>query len=122
MSAAVLTHPHFQSAPAPVKRRRGRLPRGVVSIRSVPRLRIGVLAELFDQVRSEDNGKRVHITRHDPANAGYHYEGESLDGPIQCEGGAFEKFVWFKPAELRRLWTGLSERERIQLRLLRGAS
>lgn len=56
--------------------------------------------------RPEDNGKRVRIAGFDPNNDGYHFECESLDGPIQCEGGSFATMIWFKPEELRRLWTG----------------
>lgn len=107
MSATILKYERFERPPVAVpKRLRGRLPRGVASIQSVQRLRVGVLAEVFDQERPEDNGKRVRITGFDPNNDGYHFACESLDGPIQCEGGSFATMIWFKPEERRQLWTG----------------
>lgn len=103
--ADLLRHERFERPPVALPKHRGRLPRGVVSIRSVPRLKVGDLAEVFD-VEHADNGKRVRITGFDPGNDGFNFMCESLDGPIACDDGSLATTIWTKPRELRRLWTG----------------
>lgn len=46
---------------APVIKRRGRLPRNVVSIHSQPRLKSGVIAELCGGAHPDNIGKRVKV-------------------------------------------------------------
>lgn len=45
----------------PVTKRRGRLPRNVISIRSQPRLKPGVIAELCGGAHPDNIGKRVKV-------------------------------------------------------------
>lgn len=122
MVANVLRHERFQGVPVqPQKRRRGPLPRGVVSIKRTPRLHIGVVAEIVGSRDSpENNGIRVLIMEYDPQQRPHCWLTKSLGPPIRCNDGALDKDVWFKDCQLRRVWTGLSENERIQLRLRRG--
>jgi hypothetical protein len=123
-AGTVLRHEHFERAPMrPQKRRRGPLPRGVVSIRGRRvNLRVGDRAELvgYTTTYAEDNGKRVRIV---DVDVGRGWIGvRSLDGPLRCDNGGTTTELDVRATNLRRVWTGLTENERIQLRLLRGAS
>lgn len=121
-AATVLRHERFERVPVqPQKRRRGRLPRGVVSIqRRAVWFRNGDRAELVGfETYPEDNGKRVHIVS---VEADGWIGVLSLDGPLHCDDGSTAIELEVGAQHLRRLWTGLSEDERIQLRLWRGAS
>lgn len=122
MAANVLRHERFQRVPMPPqKRRRGPLPRGVVSIKSVSRLKEGMLAEISgSRDKSENAGIQVLITKFDPSSR-HCWLVQSLGRKIVCNDGELDRFVWFKPECLRRLWTGLSTNERIQLRLWRAS-
>lgn len=118
--ANVLKHERFARPPAaPNKRRRGRLPRGVVSFRPTCRLTIGKLAELVGYIKgAEDNGKRVRIIDY-RLNDACSFRVESLDGPLLCDDGDTTLKVWVMPKNLRRVWTGLSQDELAQLSLWR---
>jgi hypothetical protein len=115
--SAVLTHERFQHVPTlPQKRRRGRLPPGVVSIKHASRLRVGVLAEVVNSSIEANNGIRVVITHFDPRTR-HCWLTKSFERAIRCSDGALDTEVSFKPEQLRRVWKGLSENERIQLRM-----
>jgi hypothetical protein len=125
--ANVLRHERFERAPvAAPKRRRSRLPAGVVSIRDAVRLPVGSVAVIVvgtkikrDTESGQNLGKCVRITHHDPRSA-FSVLVDSLDGPLALDGGGKAlKDIRYRPANLRRVWTGLSENERIQLRLWR---
>jgi hypothetical protein len=121
MVANVLRHQRFERVPAlPVKRRRGPLPRGVVSIKSASRLRVGVLAEIVDTPTKANDGIRVVVIDFDPGSP-YCWECRSLDRDLRCNDGAMARTAMFKSTHLRRLWTGLSTNDRIKLRMWRGA-
>jgi len=114
-AATVLRHERFEGVPAhPQKRRRGPLPRGVVSIKSSPRLRVGALVEILSR------DKRARILDFDWREDSS-VEVQSLDGPIPCNDGSTSMTAWIKPSNLRRVWTGLSTNERIQLRIRRAS-
>lgn len=122
--ANVLRHERFErGAPTlPVKRRRGPLPRNVVPIKRASRLKVGLLAEVVGtHDKPENDGIRVLINKFDPSTR-HCWLTQSLDRKIRCSDGEFDRFVWFKPEQLRRVWTGLSTNERLQLRLRRAAS
>lgn len=122
MAANVLRHERFQRVPMqPQKRRRGPLPRGVVSIKSASRLRVGALAEIVDTPTKVNDGIRVVVIDFDPASP-YCWECKSLGRDLRCKDGTMARTVMFKSSYLRRVWTGLSANERIQLRLRRAAS
>lgn len=128
-AANVLHHERFERVPAQPQRRRGRLPSGVTSISEAVRLPVGSIAivvaasKLKRDTEPRDNlGKRVRIVHHDPRSA-FSVFVDSLDGPLALDGGGKAiKHIRYRPANLRRAWTGLSESERLQLRLRRGAS
>ena len=128
--ANVTLHPTFLwPVRLPAKRRRGRLPSGVVSIFDAVRLPVGSTAEIVPSTKikqdtepHENWGKRVLITHHDPRTA-FSVFVDSLDGPLALDGGGKDvKNIRYRPANLRRLWTGLSENERLQLRCMRRAA
>lgn len=122
MSAVVLRHERFERAPElPQKRRRGPLPRGVVSIKGASRLRTGALAEVVNASIEENNGLRVVITDFD-SRSQHCWECKSLGPDIRWTEGGAGRTALFRPRNLRRVWTGLTANERIRLRLLRGAS
>lgn len=123
MAANLLRHERFDRAPVALpKRRRGPLPRGVVSIKTASRLKVGVLAEVVgSRDKSENDGIRVLIKHFDPRTR-HCWLTKSLGRVIRCSDGALDTEVWFKPEQLRRVWTGLSTNERIQLRMRRAAS
>lgn len=115
-SATILHHERFDRVPAqPQMRRRGPLPHGVGYIEPSPRLRVGALVEIVSR------GKRARVLGFDDREA-YSVEVQSLDGPTPCNDGSASAKAWVKPSNLRRVWTGLSEDERIKLKLLRVAS
>lgn len=122
MNTNIVTHERFQRAQIATKRRRGRLPSNVAWIPSgSARLRPGDHAELiFKREGDLDNGKRVQVVDVDLRDdCPIHVK--ALDGHLHCEDGTRTPDLWVKPAVVRRLWRGLSERDRIQLQLLRGA-
>lgn len=122
MAADVLRHERFERAPVqPQKRRRGRLPQGVLSIRSrAVWFRIGDRAELVGfTTYAEDNGTCVRVVGMDATHSWI--EVRSLGGPLRCDDGSTATELEVRAKHLRRLWVGLTENERIQLRLLRGA-
>ena len=115
-------YPHCLFRPPERVKRRGRLPRGVVSIFDAGRLPVGSTAEIVPSTKikrdtepHENWGKRVLIKHHDPRTA-FSVFVDSLDGPLRLDGGGRDvKNIRYRPANLRRLWTGLSENERIRL-------
>ncbi len=60
-SAPVLTSPHWGTQPIPNRKRRGRLPACITPLSSVPRLRIGALAEIRFEDARINHGTRVRI-------------------------------------------------------------
>jgi hypothetical protein len=115
----VLKHERFERVPVALpKRRRGPLPRGVASIKGMSKLRVGALAEVVNAVMEGNNGLRVVITNFD-ASSQYCWECKSFGPDIRWAEGGAGRTAWFRPRNLRRIWTGLSANERIQLRLLR---
>lgn len=120
--ANVLRHERFESVPArPQKRRRGRLPRGVASIKRTHRLKEGDFAEIVgEREEAENHGIRVVITLFSLKEHPYCWLVKSLGRAIRCKNGSLYREVWLKDENLRRLWTGLGENERIQLRMWRG--
>ena len=84
-------------------------------------LRAGDRAELvgYTTTYAEDNGKRVRIVDVDVTHGWIGVI--SLDGPLRCDDGGTTTELDVRATNLRRVWTGLSEDERLQLRLLRGA-
>lgn len=120
----VLKHERFERAPvASPKRRRGPLPRGVVAITAVKRLPIGstaviVAAPSKDTEPSQNIGKRVVITAH--TRGAFSVCVDPLDGPLALDGGGVSvRDICYRPANLRRLWIGLTANERMKLALLR---
>ncbi|HEY0939380.1 MAG TPA: hypothetical protein VGE08_04710 [Steroidobacter sp.] len=122
MAANVLRmYPHSLFKAPERSKRRGRLPRGVANIKHYSRLKVGVLAEVAgSRDKPENDGIRVLITKFDPSSR-HCWLAQSLDRKIRCSDGELDRFVWFKPEQLRRVWTGLSPNERLQLRLRRAA-
>ena len=122
MSNVVLTHARFQRPPVSQKRRRGRLPGIVTWIpNGYDRLKPGARGELrFKDAHDRDNGKRVRIVSVDIAvDCPIHVA--SLDGPLHCEDGSPSNDLYVKPHHVRRVWTGLTENERIKLQLWRSS-
>lgn len=123
MSSVLLTHARFQRPPVVQKRRRGRLP-GIVTwipTNGYDRLREGALGELAFGKSDPDNGKRVRIVNIDLRDS-CPVHVAALNGSLHCEDGSKTPDLWVKPHHVRRVWTGLTENERIRLRLSRGAS
>lgn len=124
MSNVLLTHARFQRPPVLQKRRRGRLPGIVTRIATngYDRMRAGARGELrFTDPHDPDHGKRVKIISVDITDeCPVHIQ--SIDGPLHYDNGTTGGDMWVKPHHVRRVWTGLTESERIKLRLLRGAS
>ena len=127
----LLTHPRFErGALPPQKRRRGRLPGGVARIHfgTIQRFRPGVLAEVIKpgvRVGDRNVGARVLITKHDPGHK-LNVEAKGIDRDLFWydskarhigKGGE----VWFDDSSLRRVWRGLSDSDRIKLRLWRAS-
>lgn len=122
MAANILRHERFARVPTPLqKRRRGKLPRGVVSIKGASRLRVGALAEVVNASIEENSGLRVVITDFDSTSQ-HCWECKSLGRDIRWTAGGAGRTASLRPRNLRRVWVGLSTNERIQLRMLRGAS
>jgi hypothetical protein len=119
-AANVALHPTFLWPVRPAVKRR-RLPPGVSNIRHVSRLKVGALAEIIGRRKRENNGIRVIIKGFD-ADSAHCWLVKSLGGPIRCSDGALDTEVYLKDGQLRRLWTGLTANERLQLRLRRAAS
>jgi len=123
MRNAILTHARFQRPPVVQKRRRGRLPGAVAFIPTgADRLEPGTCGELvFKDPGDPDYGKRVRIVAVDLRDS-CPVHVRSLDGPLRSDDGTTGADMWVKPQSVRRAWTGLTENERIRLRLLRGAT
>jgi len=123
MAANVLRHERFERVPAqPRKRRRGPLPRGVTHISHAPRIRDGVIAEMIGRKNNKRNaGIRVSVVKFD-ASSQWCWAVKSLGRPIACNSGEMAvDGVWCRDRELRRLWRGLSENDRIKLRMWRAS-
>ena len=119
MAANVLRHERFERSPVQLpKRRRGPLPRGVVSIKSVGHLRVGAIAEVVNASIQENNGLRVVITHFDPSST-HCWDCKSLGRDIRWTEGGAGRTASLRPRNLRRVWTGLTTNERIQLRMRR---
>lgn len=123
--ANVLRHSRFERSPI-ASPKRARLPSGVVSITSVPRLRPGAVAiivaapSLKSDVEPRQNlGKRVRVTDIS-GRSGFCVLVDSLDGPLALDdGGRQVGDIRYRPANLRRAWVGLSNNERVRLSMLR---
>lgn len=124
-TANVLRHERFERAPVVLpKRRRGSLPCDVVSIkRGFQRLPVGVTAVIVaaasrDTEPRQNIGKRVVVTGHTSGKFSVYVD--SLDGPLALDGGGKDvKDIRYRPANLRRVWHGLTTAERRALARLR---
>lgn len=122
--APVLRHERFERARTlPGKRRGGRLPRTVAALRlwHTRRLKLGAMVEIVGLKNAA--GTRARVVDYDlPSADGHSIKIQSVDGPLLSDNGTRVGEMWLRPTNLRRLWTGLSENERVQLRLWRAAS
>lgn len=113
----VSTHPRFSTSPIVNKRRRGAYPAGVVSIRSVARLRVGAVAEVVDSNINENNGAHVLITDYD-GHSKWCWGVRALDRDLECtDGTRHRSHIYFRCKNLRRVWTGLTRDEFAKWRL-----
>lgn len=121
MRNLVLTHARFQRPPVRQKRRRGRLPGIVTWIpNGYDRLKPGARGELTFEVGDPDNGKRVRIVSVDlREDCPIHVE--AINCSLNCEDGSPSSDLYVKPHNVRRVWTGLTENERIKLQLWRSS-
>lgn len=122
-TARILRHERFECIPVRAQsQRRGPLPRSVAYFKRTPRLRVGAMVEIVGLSKvPRNNGKYARIIGFDYSDD-HRVEVESIDGPLARNDGSTALRVWMKPANLRRLWTGLNENDRTQLRLWRTAS
>jgi hypothetical protein len=106
--------------PEQAARRRGPLPRGVVSIKHASRLRVGALAEVVNASIEENNGLRVVITDFD-SSSNHCWVCKSLDRDIRWTEGGAGQTASLRSRNLRRVWVGLSANERTRLRMRRAS-